>query len=230
MFEKFTERARKVMSLARQEAQRTNSEFIGTEHVLLGIIKEGGGTAARVLKMLKVDPKVIRQEVEKLLTPSSSPAVTLGQLPFSPRARRVLEIAGESATQLDHDTIGTEHLLLGLLKENEGIAAQVLTAMGIKLDQVCDMILEVLGKETTPPEKGEKYYEVYVYGDHGPTLHLKLLEKPEVVFRSSSDGRVKIEWVENGQRNALYISPLQTFRVAFPEEKKEEEKKEEEKS
>ncbi len=147
MFEKFTERARKVMSLARQEAQRLNSEFIGTEHVLLGIIQEGGGVAAKVLKNLNVDLKRIRQEIEKLITPSGTPTVTLGQLPFSPRAKRVIELAGEAASQLGHDVIGTEHLLLGLLKENEGIAAQVLTNLGIKLDEVRDMVLEVLGAD-----------------------------------------------------------------------------------
>ncbi|MBI4564331.1 MAG: ATP-dependent Clp protease ATP-binding subunit [Planctomycetes bacterium] len=147
MFEKFTERARKVMSLARQEAQRLNSEFIGTEHILLGIIQEGGGVAAKVLKNLQVDLKRIRQEIEKLITPSTSPTVTLGQLPFSPRAKRVIELAGESASQLGHDVIGTEHLLLGLLKENEGIAAQVLTNLGLKLDEVRDMVLEVLGAD-----------------------------------------------------------------------------------
>ena len=148
MFEKFTERARKVMSLARQEAQRLNSEFIGTEHILLGIIQEGGGVAAKVLKNLNVDLKRIRTEIEKLITPSTSPTVTLGQLPFSPRAKRVIELAGEAASQLGHDVIGTEHLLLGLLKENEGIAAQVLTNLGLKLDEVRDMVLEVLGADT----------------------------------------------------------------------------------
>ncbi len=147
MFEKFTERARKVMSLARQEAQRLNSEFIGTEHILLGIIQEGGGVAAKVLKNLNVDLKRIRQEIERLISPATSPTVTLGQLPFTPRAKRVIELAGEAATQLGHDVIGTEHLLLGLLKENEGIAAQVLTNLGLKLDEVRDMVLEVLGAD-----------------------------------------------------------------------------------
>src|SRR3972149_5198347 len=147
MFEKFTERARKVMSLARTEAQRLNSEFIGTEHILLGIIQEGGGVAAKVLKNLNVDLKRIRQEIEKLITPSTSPTVTLGQLPFSPRAKRVIELAGEAASSLGHDVIGTEHLLLGLLKENERNAAQVLTNLGLKLDEVRDMVLEVLGAD-----------------------------------------------------------------------------------
>ncbi len=155
MFEKFTERARKVMSLARQEAQRLNSEFIGTEHILLGIIQEGGGVAAKVLKNLNVDLRRIRQEIEKLITPSTSPTVTLGQLPFSPRAKRVIELAGDAASHLGHDVIGTEHLLLGLLKENEGIAAQVLTNLGLKLDEVRDMVLEVLGADV-PQDVEEK--------------------------------------------------------------------------
>src|SRR5579862_598647 len=156
MFEKITERARKVMSLARQEAQRLNSEFIGTEHILLGIIQEGGGVAAKVLKNLTVDLKRIRQEIEKLITPSTSPTVTLGQLPFSPRAKRVIELAGEAASQLGHDVIGTEHLLLGLLKENEGIAAQVLTNLGLKLDEVRDMVLEVLGADVGQQDVDDK--------------------------------------------------------------------------
>lgn len=153
MFEKFTERARKVMSLARQEAQRLNSETIGTEHILLGIIQEGGGVAAKVLKNLNVDLKRLRQEIEKLVTPSTSPTVTLGQLNFSVRAKHVIELAEESATQLGADVIATEHLLLGLLKENEGIGAQALINSRIDLDGVRDMILEVLGVD---PEVSEE--------------------------------------------------------------------------
>jgi len=147
MFEKFTERARKVMIIARQEAQRLMSEFIGTEHILLGIIEEGGGIASKVLKRLSIDEKKVKVEIEKLITPSTSPTVTLGQLPFSPRAKRVLELADEAASQLGHDVVGTEHLLIGLLKENEGIAAQVLTNLGLKLDEVRDTVLDCLGVE-----------------------------------------------------------------------------------
>jgi len=143
MFEKFTERARKVMSLARQEAQRLNADFIGTEHILLGIISEGGGSAVKALVNLNVDLKFIVREIEKLVAPSTSPTVPLGQLPFSPRAKRVIELAGESASQLSTEVIGTEHLLIGLAKENEGIAAQVLINLGLKLDQIQDMVVKV---------------------------------------------------------------------------------------
>lgn len=147
MFEKFTERARKVMSLSRQEAQRLSAEFIGTEHILLGIIQEGGGVAGKVLKNLNVDLKHIRKELEKLITPSTSPWVMLGQLPFSPRCKRVIELAGEAAGQLGHDVLGSEHLLLGLLKEEKGHAAHALANLGLRLDEVRDMVLEVLGAE-----------------------------------------------------------------------------------
>jgi ATP-dependent Clp protease ATP-binding subunit ClpC len=152
MFEKFTERARKAMSLSRREAQRLNSEFIGTEHILLGIIQEGGGVAAKVLKNLNVDLKRIRLEVERLTIPSTSPTVTLGQIPLSPRAKRATELAGEAASLLEHDVIGTEHLLLGLLKENEGIAAKVLSNLGLKLDKVRDMVLVVLDLADDPQD------------------------------------------------------------------------------
>lgn len=147
MFEKFTERARKVMGLSRQEAQRLNSEFIGTEHILLGIIQEGGGVAAKVVKNLGVDLKRVRQEIEKLITPSTSPTVTLGQLPFSPRAKNVIQFAEEEAYRLYKvvDAIGTEHLLLGILREGEGIAAQVLENLGLKTDDVRRKVLDVLG-------------------------------------------------------------------------------------
>jgi ATP-dependent Clp protease ATP-binding subunit ClpC len=146
MFDKFTDRARKVMSLARQEAQRFNHDYIGTEHILLGLVQEGSGIAAKVLKNLNVDLRKVRLEVEKLVSPGS-PTVQVGQPPFTPRAKRVLELAQEAATQLGSDVIGTEHLLLGLLKENEGIAAQVLVNLGLKLEEVRDEVLEVLGAD-----------------------------------------------------------------------------------
>ena len=125
MFDRFTDRAKKVMSLARQEAQKFNHEYIGTEHILLGLVQEGNGVAANVLQKMAVDLDKIRQEVEKIVKSGPSMA-TMSNLPFTPRAKKVLELAMEEASQLGHNYIGTEHLLLGLIKENEGIAAQVL--------------------------------------------------------------------------------------------------------
>ena len=124
MYERFTDRARKVMQLANQEAQRFNHEYIGTEHVLLGLIKEGSGVAANVLKNLDVDLRKIRLEVEKLVQ-SGPDMVTMGKLPQTPRAKKVIEYSMEEARNLNHNYVGTEHILLGLLREQEGVAAQV---------------------------------------------------------------------------------------------------------
>ncbi|MDF1799731.1 MAG: ATP-dependent Clp protease ATP-binding subunit [Planctomycetota bacterium] len=148
MFDRFTDRAKKVMNLARQEAQRFNHEYLGTEHVLLGLVQEGSGVAANVLKNMGVDLSRIRAEVEKLVKSGPS-MVTMGQLPFTPRAKKVLELSMEEAHNLGHNYIGTEHLLLGLIKENEGIAAKVLTNLGVKLEDVREEVLEFLGADPT---------------------------------------------------------------------------------
>jgi ATP-dependent Clp protease ATP-binding subunit ClpA len=121
----FTDRARKVMALANQEAQRFNHEYIGTEHILLGLVKEGSGVGANVLKNLDVDLRKVRLEVEKLVK-SGPDMVTMGKLPQTPRAKKVIEYAIEEARNLNHNYVGTEHLLLGLLREHDGVAAQVL--------------------------------------------------------------------------------------------------------
>ena len=144
MYERFTDRARKVMQLANQEAQRFNHEYIGTEHILLGLVKEGSGVAANVLKNLDVDLRKIRIEVEKIVQ-TGPDMVTMGKLPQTPRAKKVIEYAMEEARNLNHNYVGTEHLLLGLLREQEGVAAQVLMNLGMKLDDVRDEVLNLLG-------------------------------------------------------------------------------------
>ncbi|MBN2317375.1 MAG: ATP-dependent Clp protease ATP-binding subunit [Sedimentisphaerales bacterium] len=144
MFERFTDRARKVMALANQEAQRFNHEYIGTEHILLGLVKEGSGVGATVLKNLDVDIKKLRLEVEKLVK-SGPDMVTMGKLPQTPRAKKVIEYAIEEARSLNHNYVGTEHILLGLLRESEGIAAQVLMNLGLKLENVRQEVLNLLG-------------------------------------------------------------------------------------
>ncbi|HKX46634.1 MAG TPA: ATP-dependent Clp protease ATP-binding subunit, partial [Planctomycetota bacterium] len=154
MFDRFTDRAKKVMNLARQEAQRFNHEYLGTEHILLGLVQEGSGVAANVLRQMGIDLGKIRSEVEKLVKTGPS-MVTMGQLPFTPRAKKVLELSMEEATNLGHNYIGTEHLLLGLIKENEGIAAKVLTNLGVKLEDVREEVLEFLGAESSEEEDDE---------------------------------------------------------------------------
>ncbi|MCU0726321.1 MAG: ATP-dependent Clp protease ATP-binding subunit [Planctomycetes bacterium] len=158
MFDRFTERARKVMGLARQEAQRFGHDYIGTEHVLLGLVQEGNGVAAQVLKNLDVEMKKIRIEVEKLVKNGTN-TVSMGQLPFTPRAKKVLELALEEAQSLGHNYIGTEHLLLGLIKENEGIAAQVLMNLDVKLEEVREEVLELLGAQSPEKEAPESREE-----------------------------------------------------------------------
>jgi len=155
MFDRFTDRAKKVMNLARQEAQRFNHEYLGTEHILLGLVQEGSGVAANVLRNMTIDLAKIRTEVEKLVKTGPS-MVTMGQLPFTPRAKKVLELSMEEAGNLGHNYIGTEHLLLGLIKENEGIAAKVLTNLGVKLEDVREEVLEFLGAEHSEDEEEEQ--------------------------------------------------------------------------
>ncbi len=144
MYERFTDRARKVMALANQEAQRFNHEYIGTEHILLGLVKEGSGVGATVLKNLDIDLRKVRLEVEKLVK-SGPDMVTMGKLPQTPRAKKVIEYAIEEARNLGHNYVGTEHLLLGLLRERDGVAAQVLMNLGLKLEEVREEVLNLLG-------------------------------------------------------------------------------------
>jgi ATP-dependent Clp protease ATP-binding subunit ClpC len=153
MYERFTDRARKVMQLANQEAQRFNHEYIGTEHILLGLVKEGSGVAANVLKNLDIDLRKIRLEVEKIVQ-SGPDMVTMGKLPQTPRAKKVIEYSIEEARNLNHNYVGTEHLLLGLLREQEGVAAQVLMNLGLKLEDVREEVLNLLGHNMDPNEGG----------------------------------------------------------------------------
>jgi ATP-dependent Clp protease ATP-binding subunit ClpC len=155
MYERFTDRARKVMQLANQEAQRFNHEYIGTEHILLGLVKEGSGVAANVLKNLDVDLRKIRLEVEKLVQ-SGPEMVTIGKLPQTPRAKKVIEYSMEEARNLNHNYVGTEHILLGLLREQEGVAAQVLMNLGMKLDDVREEVLNLLGHGMESAEVGDR--------------------------------------------------------------------------
>ena len=144
-YERFTDRARKVMQFAHQEALRFNHEYVGTEHILLGLIKEGTGVAANILKKMGVDLRTMRLEVEKLVR-SGPDLVTMGRLPQTPRAKKAVEYAIEEARRLKHNYVGTEHLLLGLLKEHDGVAAQVMMNLGLKLDDVREEILTTLGQ------------------------------------------------------------------------------------
>ncbi len=144
MFDRFTERARKVIILAKEEAKRFNHDYIGTEHILLGLIKEGESVAAAVLQNLGLSLDTIRLEVEKLVQFGPSTIVS-GDIPFTPKAKKVIELAMDEARRLGHNYIGTEHLLLGLIKEGEGVASHVLMNVGLDLNKVRSEVIKLLG-------------------------------------------------------------------------------------
>src|SRR2546427_2723092 len=157
MYERFTDRARKVMALANQEAQRFNHEYIGTEHILLGLVKEGSGVGANVLKNLDVDLRKVRLEVEKLVK-SGPDMVGMGGLPQAAGVKKGSECAVEEARNLDRNYVGAERLLLGLVREHDGVAAQVLMNLGLKLEEVREEVLNLLGAgvESEEPQATEK--------------------------------------------------------------------------
>ena len=142
MFERFTERARQVVVLAQEEARTLKHNYIGTEHILLGLLREEEGLAARVLESLEITVERVRAQVVRIV--GSGEEVTSGQIPFTPRAKKVLELALREALSLGHNYIGTEHILLGLLREGDGVAAQVLVSLGADLNVVRERVIGVL--------------------------------------------------------------------------------------
>ena len=143
-FDKFTERARKVLSLAQEEAQRFNHNYIGTEHLLLGLVREGEGVAAKVLSNLGVELNKVRSAVEFII--GRGDRLVLGEIGLTPRAKKVIEMAVDEARRLNHHSIGTEHLLLGLVREGEGIASGVLESLGVNLERVRTQTIMVLSQ------------------------------------------------------------------------------------
>lgn len=137
------------MQLANYEAQRCKHEYIGTEHILLGLVREGSGVGANVLKNLDIDLEKVRREVEKIIQ-AGPDMVTLGKMPQTPRAKKVIEYAIEESRKLNHNYVGTEHLLLGLIREEEGVAAQVLMNLGLGLDKLREEVLNLLGQSPRP--------------------------------------------------------------------------------
>ena len=147
MFNRFTERARKVILLAKEEAKRFNHDYIGTEHILLGLVREGEGVAAVVLQKMGLSLQQIRMEVEKIVKAGPTTVIS-GDVPFTPKAKKAVELSGEEARSLGHNYIGTEHILLGLIREDEGVASHVLMNLGLDLDKVKQEIAELLGSAT----------------------------------------------------------------------------------
>jgi len=142
MFERFTERARRVVVLAQEEARMLNHNYIGTEHILLGLAREGEGVAARALESLGISLEAVRQQVEEII--GRGQEAPSGHIPFTPRAKKVLELSLREAQQLGHNYIGTEHILLGLIREGSGVAAQVLVKLGADLNRARQQVVQLL--------------------------------------------------------------------------------------
>jgi ATP-dependent Clp protease ATP-binding subunit ClpC len=151
MFERFTDRARRVVVLAQDEARLLNHNYIGTEHILLGLVHEGEGVAAKAMAALGISLEAVRQQVEQII--GRGQQAPSGHIPFTPRAKKVLELSLRESLQLGHDYIGTEHILLGLLREGEGVAAQVLVRLGADLNRVRQEVIKLLrhGQGETGP-------------------------------------------------------------------------------
>ncbi len=153
MFQRFSDRARRVVVLAQEEARMLNHNYIGTEHLLLGLMREGEGIAAKALESLGISPEAVRDQVVEIIGKGSS--APSGHIPFTPRAKKVLELSLREALQLGHNYIGTEHILLGLIREGEGVAAQVLAKLGADLDRVRSQVVQLLtGMESSAKEPG----------------------------------------------------------------------------
>jgi hypothetical protein len=146
VFERFTDRARQVVVLAQEEARMLNHNYIGTEHILLGLIHEGEGVAAKAFESLNISLEVVRHQVEEII--GQGQATPTGHIPFTPRAKKVLELSFREALQLGHNYIGTEHILLGLIREGEGVAAQVLQKLGADLNRVRQIVIQLLSGYT----------------------------------------------------------------------------------
>jgi ATP-dependent Clp protease ATP-binding subunit ClpA len=153
MLERFTDRARQVVALAQDEARRLDHNYIGTEHLLLGLISEGEGVAARALESLGIGLDTVRQQVEEIIGRGQQPPS--GHVPFTPRAKKVLEMSLRESKQLGHNYIGTEHILLGLIREGDGVAAQVLVRLGADLNRVRQQVIQLLhGRTAEGPGPG----------------------------------------------------------------------------
>jgi ATP-dependent Clp protease ATP-binding subunit ClpC len=151
LFERFTDPAKRTIALAQEEARMLNHNYIGTEHILLGLIHEDEGVAAKALESLNISLEAVRQQVEEII--GQGQAAPTGHIPFTPRAKKVLELSLREALQLGHNYIGTEHILLGLIREGEGVAAEVLQKLGANLDRVRNRVVRIIVHRVLEPEE-----------------------------------------------------------------------------
>jgi ATP-dependent Clp protease ATP-binding subunit ClpA len=202
-FDKFTERARKVLSLAQEEAQRFQHNYIGTEHLLLGLVSEGEGVAAKVLNNLGVELYRVRNAVEFII--GRGDRIVLGEIGLTPRAKKVIELAVDEARRLNHHYVGTEHLLLGLVREGEGIAAGVLESLGVNLEKVRTQTIQVLSQSGAISAIKETRTESVKETRTGsaPALMIELIKETQNVLETEMQEKVE----------ALDIFTVQLLRV-----------------
>ena len=198
MFERFTDRARRVLVLAQEEARQLNHSFIGTEHILLGLIHEGEGVAAKVLDSLGITLEAVRGRVEEAIgTTSHTP---IGSPPFTPRAKKVLELSLREALQLGHSYIGTEHMLLGIVREGDGVAAQVLVSLGADLGRVRQQVMQMMSGYQGWVAEGSRDQQILISSGYGEdTLLLKLLWNSKMIREPRNEAEQSI-WDELKER------------------------------
>lgn len=245
MFQRFTEKAIKVIMLAQEEARRLGHNFVGTEQILLGLVGEGTGIAAKTLKSMGINLKDARVEVEKIIGRGSGFVAV--EIPFTPRAKRVLEFAWDEARQFGHNYIGTEHLLLGLVREAEGVAARVLENMGVDLTKIRSHVTRLLGESGAAIGKIEKvqvdatktgeaiFHAKFAKSSHATTEQLEgqralgILASSVMAHRllleslqsnlEMEDPSVSITFIKNGKKETLTCSLVNIIDVLGPESK-----------
>jgi ATP-dependent Clp protease ATP-binding subunit ClpA len=198
MFERFTDRARRVVVLAQEEARMLNHNYIGTEHILLGLIREGEGLAAKALESLGISLDAVRQQVEEII--GQGQEAPSGHIPFTPRAKKVLELSLRESLQLGHNYIGTEHILLGLIREGDGVATQILVRLGADLNRVRHQVIELIASR--PLREGAPGTEVQARLDV-VEIRLAVLEHQVGTGPDTSDLDEQIAQVRREKESAV---------------------------
>lgn len=207
----FTDRVRKVLQLAREEAARLRHEYVDTEHILLAVIREGEGVAAAVLTNFNVDVEQIQQQIEAIVKKGNAPKTRGSDLPYTSRSKKVLEFAMREARELNHSYVGTEHLLLGLLREGKGIAAQVLSDTGVVIDTARGETLRLLGAEPSREARSS----VLSASDHLFKTAIALIELHRVRFGSYPDSLDDLEFLATGDLAAVMNVSYQRVRDGY---------------
>ena len=206
MFERFTDRARRVVVLAQEEARMLNHNYIGTEHILLGLIHEGEGVAAKALESLGISLDAVRQQVEEII--GQGQQAPSGHIPFTPRAKKVLELSQREAVQLGHNYIGTEHILLGLIREGDGVAAQVLVKLGADLNRVRQQVIQLLHGHPAKEPVSARSAALELRLPPAVQARLEAVEQRlAAIEQRVGPGRTPVTWTSRSTRSAARSTP-----------------------